>query len=43
MEKNYKVEQEWKNKYCPADFLYTIHLDTVKLYTKFEEAGRNRS
>ena len=24
-------------------FSYTIHMDTVEMYTKFEEAGSNRS
>ena len=42
MEK-YKVEKEWKTNTGPLIFSFTMHLDTVLMYTKFEEAGINRN
>ena len=41
--KTTKEKKDGKTNTGHLIFSYTIHLDTVHMYTKFEEAGINRS
>ena len=43
MEKLQSGKKNGKTKAGHLIFSYTIHLDIVYMYTKFEEAGINRS
>ena len=43
MEKTTKWKKNGKTNTSHLIFSYTIHLDTILMYTKFEEPGINRS
>ena len=38
-----KIEKEGKMSFSISIFIYTIHLAYLKVYTKFENTGSNRS
>ena len=38
-----KIEKEGKMSFTIFIFIYTIHLAYLKVYTKFEKTGSNRS
>ena len=38
-----KIEKEGKMSFSVIIFIYTIHLAYLKVYTKFENTGSNRS
>ena len=42
-EKNENLKKEGKMRVSTLVFIYTIHLAYLKVYTKFENTGSNRS
>ena len=41
--KNEKLKKEGKMRISILIFIYTVHFATLKVYTKFENTGSNRS
>ena len=41
--KNEKMKKESKIRICIFIFIYTVHFAYLKVYTKFENTGSNRS
>ena len=42
-EKNENLKKEGKMRMSILIFIYSIHFDYLKMYTKFENTGSNRS